>query len=134
MSTQMQYGPTVPSPVRFSPFVLDASEGRLLRGADPVPLRHRSLAVLHYLAQRPGRLVTKAELLGAVWPDVTVSEIVLAVCVSELRKALDDSAKTPRYIETVHGRGYRFVGTIEHDGAPAIEVAAHTEPPVVGRD
>src|SRR5215510_1380101 len=98
-------------PILFPPFVLDAGEGRLLRRDEVVPIRQRALAVLHYLALRPGRLVTKEELRAAVWPGVAVSEVVLAVCVSELRKVLGDRAKTPRFIETVHGRGYRFIAT-----------------------
>ena len=137
MKTQTEPAPAQPSsvPIRFGAFVLDAAEGRLVRGAEVLPLRRRSFAVLHYLALRPGRLVTKAELFAAVWPDVTVSEIVLAVCISELRKALDDSAKIPRFIETVHGRGYRFIGEVggerAPDGATPTSVATL---PIVGRD
>ncbi len=115
-------------PVRFSSFVLDPAEGRLTRGGEPLPLRWRAFAVLQYLAQRPGKLVTKSELFAAVWPDVTVSETVLAVCISELRKALGDNAKTPRFIETAHGRGYRFIGNVGHE-RPSAATA-----PIVGRD
>src|SRR5262245_51312083 len=132
MTTQTEHARSVTPPIRFANFVVDAQEGRLMRGAEVVRLRRRTLAVLHYLATRPGRLVTKAELYGAVWPDVTVSEIVLAVCVSELRKVLDDSAKTPRFIEPVHGRGYRFIAAVEDDEAPATR--PETILPVVGRD
>jgi DNA-binding winged helix-turn-helix (wHTH) protein/predicted ATPase len=123
--------PGPPEALCFSPFVLDAVEGRLLREGEIVPLRQRAFRVLHHLALRPGQLVTKEELFGAVWPDVTVSEIVLAVCVSELRNALGDSARTPRFVETVHGRGYRFIATVRRD-----ERAASASPrlPVVGRD
>ena len=108
--------------IRFAGFILDAAESRLVRGEQILPLRRRTLAVLHYLALRPGRLVTKTELFAAIWPGVTVSEIVLAVCISELRKALDDSAKIPRLIETVHGRGYRFIGTIDDERVPEVGV------------
>src|SRR5262249_26639711 len=91
--------------------------------------------VLHYLALHPGRLVTKEELRAAVWPGVAVSEIVLAVCVSELRKVLGDSAKTPRFIETVHGRGYRFIATVGSDaGRAADPERSRAHLPVVGRD
>jgi DNA-binding winged helix-turn-helix (wHTH) protein/tetratricopeptide (TPR) repeat protein len=126
---------TEQAPIRFASFVFDAAEGRLLRGAEVLPLRRRALAVLHYLTLRPGRLVTKAELFAAVWPDVTVSEIVLAVCISELRKALDDSAKIPRFIETVHGRGYRFIGNIDGERTPEIAMPMKVPTlPIVGRD
>jgi len=125
-------------PIRFSPFVLDPHERRLLRGIEALPVRQRALDVLHYLALRPGRLVTKQELLAGVWSGVSVSEIVLAVCVSELRKVLGDPAKAPRIIETVHGRGYRFIAAVNVEagrsptepGPPAGSVA---HPPVVGR-
>src|SRR5262249_6588028 len=100
-------------PISFSSFTLDVVEGRLVRVSEVLPLRHRDLAVLHYLALRPNRLVTKDELLAAVWPRISVSEVVLAVCVSELRKVLGDSAKVPRFIETVHGRGYRFIAPVD---------------------
>jgi predicted ATPase len=136
MTTQSEHTGSPTAPVRFSPFVLDAAEGRLARGDEVLPIRRRTLAVLHYLALRPGRLVTKAELFEAVWPDVTVSEIVLAVCISELRKALDDSAKVPRFIETVHGRGYRFIGHVDAERSPAVAIPTNAQAmvPIVGRD
>jgi DNA-binding winged helix-turn-helix (wHTH) protein len=62
--------------------------------------------VLLYLVNHPGQLVTKAALLDAVWAGVMVGDSMPAICVTELRKALGDEAKTPRFIETVHGRGY----------------------------
>jgi DNA-binding winged helix-turn-helix (wHTH) protein len=121
--------------IRFAGYILDAAESRLVRGEHILPLRRRTLAVLHYLALRPGRLVAKGELFAAIWPGVNVSEIVLAVCISELRKALDDSAKIPRFIETVHGRGYRFIGAIDDAGVPDVAPAAsRPAPPIVGRD
>jgi DNA-binding winged helix-turn-helix (wHTH) protein len=77
-----------------------------------VRLRPKAFAVLRYLVQRPNRLVTKAELLHAVWPDTHLGEVVLKVCVRELRAALGDRARAPRFIETVHARGHRFVGRV----------------------
>ncbi len=62
-----------------------------------------------YLVEHAGALVTKDEVLDAVWQHRFVSESVLKVCINELRRTLDDSAKTPRYIETVARRGYRFI-------------------------
>src|SRR4029079_14620895 len=121
--------------IRFAGFTLDAEEGRLARGDETLALRRPPLAGPPYLALRPGRLVTKTELFAAIWSGVTVSEIVLAVCISELRKALDDSAKVPRFIETVHGRGYRFIGAIDDERAPDVaSIVTRPAPPVVGRD
>ena len=130
--------PQPPPPIRFSPFVLDQREGRLLRGIEPLPVRQRALDVLQYLALRPGRLVTKQELLAGVWSGVSVSEIVLAVCVSELRKVLGDPAKAPRIIETVHGRGYRFIAPVNVDEGSSADETGHpvgssAHAPVVGR-
>ena len=133
MTRRQDYFQPFPSPIRFPPFVLDMVEGRVTRGDEVVPLRPRALAVLHYLAQRPNRLVTKDELLAAVWPGLSVSEVVLAVCVSELRKVLGDGAKAPRFVETVHGRGYRFVAAIDAPGGWC-ELAPRARCPVVGRD
>ena len=98
--------------IRFGPFRLDPANARLLRDGRPVALTPKALDVLHYLASRPDRLVTKEELLSAVWPDVIVGDASVKVCVLEIRKALDDGAKSPQYIETVHRRGYRFIATV----------------------
>ena len=99
----------------FPPFWLDPPNEQLWMGLESVPLNRKSYAVLHFLAQRPGRLVTKDELLDGVWPETHVAEGVLKVAVAEIRKALNDVSRSPRFIETVHRRGYRFIGTIESD-------------------
>ena len=73
-------------------------------------LRPRSLAVLQYLVEHPGCLVTKAELRQQVWAGTHVTDIVLRVSIREIRAALGDSATTPHYVETVGQEGYRFLG------------------------
>jgi len=65
--------------------------------------------VLCYLVEQAGQLVTKEELLKTLWPNVRVGDAVLKVCIREIRVALDDQAKAPQFIETVHRRGYRFI-------------------------
>src|SRR3954471_2482537 len=97
----------------FGKFTLDRANARLSCDGESVGITPKALDVLHYLASRPDRLVTKQELLSAVWPDVVVGDASIKVCVREIRKALDDGPKTPRYIETVHRRGYRFIGLEE---------------------
>ena len=92
---------------------LDLRRECLQRGAEEVPLRPKTFAVLRYLVRHADRLVTKDELLDRVWGDCYVSSMVLKVSISELRKALGDDSRTPRYIRTVHGRGYRFVGQLD---------------------
>jgi predicted ATPase len=83
----------------------------------------------------PGQLVPKAALLDAVWPETTVNDVALMICIRELRQALGDDARAPRFIETVHRRGYRFVGDL-----PVTTPASHSPPsamhsvlPPVGR-
>jgi DNA-binding winged helix-turn-helix (wHTH) protein/tetratricopeptide (TPR) repeat protein len=140
----MMAGTSSEQELAFGPFRLDAANARLLRDGRPVAITPKALDVLHYLACRPDRLVTKEELLSALWPDVIVTDASIKVCVREVRKALDDGAKTPTYIETVHRRGYRFIARVETgDTTPAADVrqSAAPQPPaaaprraLVGRD
>jgi len=105
----------------FGPFVLDPLNARLLRAGSPVALTPKAFDVLHYLAARAERLVTKEELLRAVWNDVVVSEASIKVCIREIRRALGDDAASPTYIQTIHRRGHRFIGL---GGEPAASEAA----------
>jgi predicted ATPase len=94
--------------ISFGPFRLETIQGRLWRGEQPVPLRRRSFAMLRYLAEHPGRLVTKAELREHLWTETHVTDTVLRVCVREIRAALGDTAAVPQYLQTVGGQGYKF--------------------------
>lgn len=89
--------------------LIDPSNQCLVRDGERVSLRPKAFATLMLLAGNPQRIVTKDELLDGVWPDTVVGDAVLKVCVRELRVALGDSSKHPRFIETVHRRGYRFL-------------------------
>jgi len=102
----------------FSPFRLDTVNQNLRCGERVVSLRPKTFAVLRYLLQHPGRLVTKDELLDAVWPKTNVSDTVLKVCIRELREALGDDPQTPRFIETAHRSGYRFIAEIKTNNLP----------------
>src|SRR5262245_9604713 len=100
-----------PAPqVVFGPFRLDPSAKRLWRGAQAVALQAQPLAVLHYLVTHAGRVVPTEELLQEVWAGTHVTRTALKVCVHAIRVALEDTVATPRYLETVGRRGYRFVG------------------------
>src|SRR5262249_14447020 len=79
----------------------------------------------------PGRVVTKDELLQAVWPDTAVSEAALTVCLNELRRALGETAQAPQYIATVHRRGHRLVGAGSHDAPPAAVAPPRSVPPAL---
>ena len=86
-------------------------------GERRVELSANGFRLLEHLVSRPHQLVSKAELLDAVWPDSYVVDAVLSVTVSQLRDAFGDDARQPRFIETVYGRGYRWVGTLAPDAA-----------------
>src|SRR5690349_12584350 len=94
--------------IEFPPFRLDLVNQQLWRDAELMPLRPKPFAVLAYLAARPGRLVTRAELVKAVWPDTHVGGAVLRGYIRDLRSTLGDDPGSPRFIETLAHRGYRF--------------------------
>jgi len=94
-------------------YSVDIAEEILFCDNQPIHLRPRTRSVLVYLLKYKGQLVTKDELLEAVWPGVIVSETTLVGCVGELRQALRDDSKEPHYIQTVYKRGYRFIGELD---------------------
>jgi pimeloyl-ACP methyl ester carboxylesterase/DNA-binding winged helix-turn-helix (wHTH) protein/class 3 adenylate cyclase len=96
----------------FPPFRLDSARGQLYGESGPIPLAPKALSLLEYLVDRPGRLVNKAELLDALWPGVFVGDGALKVCIRQIRRALGDDAQAPRFIETAHRRGYRFIADV----------------------
>ena len=98
--------------IAFDRFSLDLVNECLWRGSEEIKIRPKAFALLNYILNRPGQLVTKEELLNAVWPETFVGDAVLKVTVQQLRDALDDDPKSPRFIETSHRRGYRFIGEI----------------------
>ena len=99
-------------PLAFDRFRIDPAGGQLYGDSRPVPLTPKALSLLEYLAARPGRLVLKTELLEALWPGVFVADGALKVCIREIRRALGDDAQAPRFIETAHRRGYRFIADV----------------------
>jgi DNA-binding winged helix-turn-helix (wHTH) protein len=96
----------------FPPFRLDLRAEKLWREEQEIAIRPKTFAILRYLAQHPERLVSKAELLRAIWGEVQVSEEGLRDYIREIRKALSDSSTSPHFVETALGRGYRFVGRV----------------------
>lgn len=102
-----------PDLLSFSPFRLDTTNQVLWQGLRSIALTPKAFVVLRYLMERQGRLVTKEELLNAAWPGIYVSDAALKVCIRRIRQALGDVQHPPQYIETVHWRGYRFIGDIE---------------------
>lgn len=98
---------------RFDPFQADDEAFRLTSGSTPVPLEPKTLRLLLFLLQNPGRLLRKQEILDAVWADTAVTENALTRSIGLLRKALDDDSRQPRFIETVPAVGYRFIADVE---------------------
>jgi TolB-like protein/DNA-binding winged helix-turn-helix (wHTH) protein/Tfp pilus assembly protein PilF len=104
----------------FGSFTLDLARRRLLRGTREVKLRPRSFDVFHYLVDNRGRLVTKAELMAAVWPDVIVTDDSVVQCLIDIRKALGDDAR--RIVKTVPRRGYVFDAVPRPPSVPSGEM------------
>jgi DNA-binding winged helix-turn-helix (wHTH) protein/pimeloyl-ACP methyl ester carboxylesterase len=111
-------GTAVQSAYQFGPFQLDVRERRLSRGDEVIPLRLKVFDTLLVLVENAGRLVTKQELLDAVWPGTAVEENNLNHNVSVLRKALGERATGQQYIETVPRVGYRFAAPVEPINVP----------------
>jgi adenylate cyclase len=116
MSTPLSYA--------FGAFRLEAAEKVLYERDRPVPLTPKAVETLLALVARHGRLVTKEELLGIVWPDTFVEENNLAQNISMLRRVLGEGGGSGSLIETVPRRGYRFVGPVEERSGQLAEEAA----------
>ncbi len=125
---------------QFSCFGLDTANQCLLRGGATIELAPKPFAVLRYLVEHPGRLITHDELLDALWPETYVQPQVLRTYVLELRKVLGDDAGQPRFIQTLPKRGYRFVAPVTEGNGAHPDIAARTVQPdsrpaeIVGRD
>lgn len=127
-------------------WLVQPSLDRLTRDGVVVRIRPQLMDILVCLAARAGRMVTRKELLATVWCGRFVAESGLARCVAELRQALDDSARQPRFIETIPKRGYRLIAPVVRApaslltvrrldvGAVSRSVAAHDAAPAVARD
>ncbi len=130
----MGVGASEPSVLRFGVFDLDPKSGELCRAGVHVKLPPQPFKVLVLLASRAGELITREEIRQVIWGDETFVDFEqgLNFCINQIRTALSDDAETPRYIETLPRRGYRFIAPVEElhptrSGA-ATGVSPHTEP------
>ena len=112
LSFEAMSSPAAYRKLRFGPFELSIGERLLRREGVVLRLGSRALDILIYLAERPGEVIAKQELIDHVWSDVTVEEGSLRVHVAAIRKALGDCQFGNRYIANIKGRGYSFVGTV----------------------
>src|SRR5271170_2282988 len=110
----MEQAPRSPM-LKFGPYLVDLAAGEVRKNGSRIRLQEKPLRVLALLAERQGQLVTREELKKHLWPEDTFVdfETGLNTAVSKLRDALSDSAETPRYIETIPRRGYRFIPPVE---------------------
>jgi eukaryotic-like serine/threonine-protein kinase len=99
---------------RFGPFLLDLRSGDLTRNGRRIRLQEKSRSLLVAFAEHPGEVITRAEMHERLWPGDTFVDFEdgLNTAMSKLRDALDDNRQSPRYIETVRGRGYRFIAEV----------------------
>jgi Tol biopolymer transport system component/DNA-binding winged helix-turn-helix (wHTH) protein len=100
----------------FRDFALDQERRQLLRSGQPVPLEPKAYELLSLLLERRPRALSRAQIRDVIWPRTFVSESTLAVVVNGIRQALDDDARNPRFIRTVHGFGYAFCGDARESG------------------
>src|SRR2546426_371805 len=113
----------------FDRFRLDPDHACLWRGAEILALPPKAFDLLHYFVQHPDRVLTKDELLDAVWPQTAVTEALVRVTVGVLRKVLGDTAQTPQFIATVARRGYRFLAPVTVMHPPETVPAEAPQPP-----
>lgn len=106
---------------RFGDIMVDAAAHTLSRAGELQAVEPKSFAVLLALLQRPGELIARDDLLDRVWGHRHVTPGVLTRAIAQLRHALDDDSQRPRYIQTQHAVGYRFVGVLEADRSPAAD-------------
>lgn len=117
-----------PEVIAFDQFLLDPRDHRLIGREGPIRLGKKALRVLELLIAANGRLVTKAELLETVWARTVVSESALTSVIKELRRALGDTSRSPQYIESIYGSGYRFLASVKHQAIQSAPIGTKNLP------
>ena len=107
---------------RFDDVVIDVQNLRLTVGGEIRPLEPKVFRLLQFLAGNPGRVVSKEEILRAVWEGTFVTDNALTRAITQIRKALNDDPKQPRYIETVPTVGYRFLAEPSVESQPSVTI------------
>ena len=120
----------VPSVVRFADYEADLRTGELRKHGRRIRLQEQPLRILSMLLERPGELVTREELRTSLWPADTFVDFDhgLNSAVARLRESLNDSAETPRFVETIPRKGYRFIGDLKEQTTPPQFVAMKVVP------
>ena len=111
-----------PRLVRFGTFEVDLPAGELRKGGVKLKLTGQPFQVLSILLERPGEVVTREALQKRLWPDTFVDvDHNLNTAINKIREVLGDLAETPRFVETLPRRGYRFIGELERPVQPVVE-------------
>ena len=121
-----------PSPVRFGVFELDSRTGELRKHGVRLKIQDQPFQVLQALLERPGELVTREELQTRIWANDTFVDFDQSLnrAINKVREALSDTAGSPRFVETLPRRGYRFIAPVESvPELPSAAVAPQPEPP-----
>src|SRR3989442_6719119 len=102
------------TPIHFGPFALNLETEELRKAGSLIRLRPQAFKLLALLASRPGNLVSREDIRQEIWPDGTRVQFELGInrCIKEIRAALGEDREKPRYIDTVHQRGYRFIAPL----------------------
>src|SRR5678815_3859205 len=119
---------------QFHSFRLDTKDECLWRDGQRLALTRKAFAVLNHLIGQAGHLVTKEELMEAVWPETFVQEEILKTYVRKLRQTLGDNAQDPLFIETQQGRGYRFIAQVAEETFDQTDDVENHVPHLVGRE
>ena len=110
----------------FGPFRLDVAAGMLFRGAEPVALGQRAIALLRVLIEEPGTPISKDTLIESAWPGLAIEESNLTVQIAALRRVFAEEAGGENWIETLPRRGYRYVGPVVTKQHASHNAAAET--------
>ena len=119
--------------VSFGDFSFHFQSGFLYRDGGTVLLQHRATKVLRYLLERPRQVISREDLIENVWQSAHISDASVTEAIKQLRKTLGDDPTEPTYIQTIHGRGYRFIAPIREDvfspSTAVVATAAAAAPP-----
>ncbi len=105
--------------LRFGEVTFDSQSRLLLRGPEPIHLTPKAFDLLALLVKERPRAFSREELIGAIWPDVVVTESNLTSLVNEVRSVIGDDAKHPTFLRTLHGFGYSFAADVVTEPRPA---------------
>jgi WD40 repeat protein/DNA-binding winged helix-turn-helix (wHTH) protein len=123
VTTTTEHHELVEYPFRLGDWLVEPRLNRLTRGDESIQIEHKMMDVLVCLAEKPGDLVPRQHIIDTVWAIEFISEGTLTRIVAELRRALGDDAREPRFIETIRGKGYRLLVPVEMEDQPSATIA-----------